>query len=62
MNNLDEAIKNTAYVLDCLMAYRNVLKTGDCNRCKNRDCGYVPKVGQMVRYNCPFYQPKEGGE
>lgn len=42
----------------------------DCPRCKDvypgkldRDgstgCGYRPKPGQMVRYNCPFYQKEE---
>jgi hypothetical protein len=27
-----------------------------CNDCKNHNCGYMPRVGQMVRYNCPFYK------
>ena len=35
---------------------------GDCNTCKNRECGYKPKLGEMVRYNCPFYKAKRSGE
>lgn len=56
MNRLNKAISNVAYILDSLTLLRQIQQTGDCNICKNRDCGYMPKVGQMVRYNCPFYK------
>lgn len=57
MSRLDKAIKNVAYILDSLMAYRNIVESGDCNRCgKIKSCEYKPKIGQLVRYNCPFYQ------
>jgi len=61
MSRLDEVIENVGYILDCLMAYRNILQTGCCNDCRGRStgCGYRPKPGQMVRYNCPFYQKEE---
>lgn len=55
-NRLDKVISDIAYILDNLILLRNIQKTGDCNICKNRDCGYMPKAGQMVRYNCPFYK------
>lgn len=56
MSRLDEAISNVAYILDTLMAYRNVENSGNCNNCTKRvGCEYAPKAGQMVRYNCPFY-------
>ena len=56
MSNLDNAIKDVAYILDSLMALRNIHQTGSCNECGAvKTCGYVPKPGQMVRYNCPFY-------
>ena len=29
---------------------------GSCNTCKNKRCECEPKLGQMVRYNCPFYK------
>lgn len=59
MSKLDEAISNVAYILDTLIAYRNVEETGCCNNCTKRiKCEYAPKPGQMVRYNCPFYSEK----
>lgn len=59
MSKLDEAISNVAYILDTLMAYRNIVETGCCNNCTKRiKCEYAPKLGQMVRYNCPFYDGK----
>lgn len=60
MNRLDDAISNVAYILDTLMAYRNIVDSGDCNRCgKQKTCEYAPKPGQLVRYNCPFYKRAE---
>ena len=57
MARLDQEIARQAYILDCLRALRNIYETGDCNICANRkECEYVPKPGQMVRYNCPFYK------
>ena len=44
MDKLDNAIAHVSYIFDCLTALRNILE----------------KVGQMVRYNCPFYV-KDGG-
>lgn len=56
MNRLDKAISDVAYILDTLMAYRNIAQTGDCNRCKNKkECVYCPKPGEITRYNCVFY-------
>ena len=56
MDRLDKAIADIAYILDTLMAYRNIVQTGDCNRCKiKKERGVCPKPGEMVRYNCMFY-------
>jgi hypothetical protein len=55
-DRLGKTISDIAYILDNLCLLRNIQKTGDCNICKNRDCGYMPKAGRMVRYNCPFYK------
>lgn len=60
MSKLDDAIANVAYILDALMAYRNMVESGDCNNCKVQSkCEVKPKLGQLVRYNCPFYQRGE---
>ena len=62
MNRIDKLISETGYLLDCLTAYRNIVESGGCNDCKTRmTCKYVPKVGELVRYNCPFYKT-EGSE
>ncbi len=59
-DNLDKAIANTAYVLDALLALREITETGSCNECEYRDdCRYAPKPGQLVRYNCPHFERGE---
>ncbi len=55
-DRLTKTISDVAYILDSLILLRQIQQTGDCNICKNRDCGYMPKIGQTVRYNCPFYK------
>ena len=57
MSKLDDAISNTAYILDSLIALRNIYETGgSCNECGVRAiCPYTPMLGQQVRYNCPLY-------
>ena len=60
MSRLDDTISDVAYILDALMAYRNIVNSGDCNRCeKKKTCEHAPKLGQLVRYNCPFYKRVE---
>lgn len=55
-DRLNKTISDIAYILDSLILLRQIQNTGDCNVCKNKECKYKPKVGQMVRYNCPFYK------
>jgi hypothetical protein len=38
-----------------LRTLKEIWDSGDCNDCGNRGCLYKPKLGQLVRYNCPFY-------
>jgi hypothetical protein len=59
MSGLDETISDVGYILDALVLLRNIMDAGDCNVCAHKDCEYVPKPGQMVRYNCPFYKAEE---
>lgn len=56
MSRLDDAIADMSYILDCLIALRNIWDTGrECNTCDRKsNCEYVPHPGQQVRYNCPF--------
>lgn len=60
MSKLDDTIENVAYILDTLMAYRNIAELGSCHNCGAREnCKYVPKLDQQARYNCPLYEKKE---
>lgn len=57
MSRLDDVIGEVAYVLDSLMALRNIYRTGKaCNDCKNIGCGYDPDPGQQIRFNCPLWK------
>ena len=59
MSRLDDTIANAAYILDTLIVYRNIVETGNCNSCKNKNCQWKPKLGQIARYNCPHYKAEE---
>ena len=61
MTRLDKAISDTAYILDVLLAYRQIMETGrECNTCSQKlKCDYAPNPGQLVRYNCPLYQKED---
>lgn len=57
MSDLDKTIGEVSHILDCLILLRNILKTGDCNICrKKKECEFAPELGQMVRYNCPYFE------
>lgn len=57
MSRLDDTIETVAYILDTLMAYRQIVKTGECNSCsESKNCKYIPELGELTRYNCPFYK------
>ena len=57
-SRIERIIGDAAYIIDTLRVYADIVNSGCCNECdKQRDCEYVPKVGQLVRYNCPFFIP-----
>lgn len=60
-SRLDDAIANIACILDNLVVLRDIEKTGCCNDCAVRsdECMFAPQLGQVVRYNCPFYRKME---
>ena len=61
-DRLNKTISDIAYILNSLLLLRQIQNTGDCNVCKNKECKYKPKVGENVRYNCPFYKTGSEGE
>lgn len=38
-----------------LKALKEIWDSGDCNDCRNGQCEWKPKLGQLVRFNCPHY-------
>ena len=63
MDRLDNIISDLKYLLDTLIVYRSIVGSGDCNVCKaKKGCKYVPRLGQQVRYNCPFYEEMNDDE
>lgn len=49
-----------------LKLLKQILDSGDCNSCAllHSQCRYAPRLGEQVRYNCPFYcsSGEEGGK
>ena len=57
MSRLDDAISDVAYILDTLIAYRNITQADNChNCCKRKDCEYLPQWGDQIRINCPLHK------
>ena len=56
-DKLDEIMHDMNYALECLKVYRDITMTGNCNICKSKsDCKYKPKLGELIRFNCPLYK------
>ena len=45
-----------------LKALKEIWDSGDCNDCRNGQCKWKPKLGQLVRFNCPHYVGVANGE
>ena len=45
-----------------LKALKEIWDSGDCNDCRNGQCEWKPKLGHLVRYNCPYYVGIANGE
>lgn len=60
MSRLDDVISDVGYIMDVLITYRDIVNHGDCNTCeKYKTCEHAPELGELVRYNCPFYEKAE---
>lgn len=67
LDNADECkkcAKEHRQLADWLKLLKRILDSGDCNSCAlpHSQCLYAPRLGEQVRYNCPFYSREEGGE
>ena len=59
MVDTSKAINETAYVLECIATLKSIQESGSCNDCAVKGCKYRPKLGNLVSYNCPFYERKK---
>lgn len=54
---LDVTINALEYIASCLKGYKAITDTGGCNECADRKtCSKRPEWGQLVRYNCMFFE------
>jgi len=58
-SDIEEARKILSKVLSIIDYAEIMSKLPDCNTCGVKKCKYKPKLGQMTRINCPFWENKE---
>lgn len=51
----EECAKEHRQLAEWLKALKEIWDSGDCNDCRNGQCEWKPKLGQLVRFNCPHY-------
>lgn len=57
-----ECAKEHRQLAEWLKALKEIWDSGDCNDCRNGQCEWKPKLGHLVRYNCPHYVGIANGE
>ena len=50
-----ECAKEHRQLAEWLKALKEIWDSGDCNDCRNGQCEWKPRLGQLVRFNCPHY-------
>ena len=65
LDNADECKKcaeEHRQLAEWLKLLKRILDSGDCNSCAllHSQCRYAPRLGELVRYNCPFYSQERG--
>ena len=51
--------KTLIYLADILALADTIENMHCCNDCAiRRECGYCPRLGENVRYNCPLWKGK----
>ena len=52
-------ISDIYYIANNLKLFNDIKKAGNCSNCSSKfNCKYNPPQGEMMRYNCPFYEKK----
>lgn len=57
-----ECAKEHRQLAEWLKVLKEIWDSGCCNDCRNGQCEWKPKLGQLVRYNCPHYVGVANGE
>ena len=57
-----ECAKEHRQLAKWLKALKEIWDSGSCNDCRNGQCEWKPKLGQLARYNCPHYVGVANGE
>lgn len=50
-----EFAKDNYRLAGWLELLKEIWDSGNCNDCRNGQCEWRPKLGQLVRFNCPHY-------
>ena len=61
-DNCLECANEHRQLAEWLKALKEIWDSGDCNDCRNGQCEWKPKLGHLVRYNCPYYVGIANGE
>ena len=61
-DNCLECAKEHRQLARWLKALKEIWDSGNCNDCRYGQCKCKPKLGQLVRYNCPHYVGIANGE
>ena len=62
MSEIEKMIEHLDDAIEIVKCYGEMMEKGNCNTCKVfRSCQYAPKLGEIVRVNCPLYVKPEGG-
>ena len=57
-----ECAEEHRQLAEWLKALKEIWDSGSCNDCRNGQCEWKPKLGQLARYNCPHYVGVANGE
>ena len=48
------------YLYDAMLMLDTIEQMNNCNTCGiKKKCGYCPRLGENVRYNCPLWEVAE---
>jgi hypothetical protein len=60
--NACDIAEENEQLAEWLKTLKEIWDSGDCNDCRNGQCEWKPKLGQLVRFNCPHYVGIANGE